>query len=123
MTNTGTVEATGTGTLDLQNATISGGTVKTVGSGDVIEATVGTSTIENTTSFSNAGDAGGQRRSGDLTGETITKPAADGDDNSRDGANGDSDATGHHRPAITAPITVDNGGTLDLENATITGGN
>src|SRR5208282_3408598 len=56
VTNTGTVEATGTdGIIDLLNATISGGTVKTVGSGDVIEATVDISTIESTTSFSNAG--------------------------------------------------------------------
>ncbi len=47
--NTGTVAATGTaGIIDLQSATISGGTVST-GSGDEIEATSGTSTISDAT--------------------------------------------------------------------------
>ena len=54
MINTGTVEAIGTdGIVDLQSVTITGGAVST-GTGDVIEATVGTNTISDGT-VNNAG--------------------------------------------------------------------
>ncbi len=56
VTNTGTVEATGTnGTLDLKNAAINGGSILTANSTDVIEATSGVSTISGTSSFINNG--------------------------------------------------------------------
>ena len=55
VTNTGTVEADdATSTIELESATISGGTVET-GADGVIEATSGTSTVENVTTFTNAG--------------------------------------------------------------------
>ena len=122
MTNTGTVEATGTGMLDLQNATISGGTVKTVGSGDVIEATVGTSTIENTTNFSNAGTLEANGGGLDLTGDTITNTGKLlATDNSLLVLNGDTIANSNG--GNNGTVEVDNGSTLDLESASITGGN
>ena len=72
MSNTGTVEATGTdGLIDLQNATIDGGTVST-GSGDEIEAAVGTSTIESTASFDNAGTLEANGAQLDLVSLTVT---------------------------------------------------
>ncbi len=96
VTNTGTVEATGTdGIIDLQNATIDGGTVST-GSGDAIEATVGTSTIENTINFSNAGTLAANGAQLDLGGLTVTNT-------------GTVEATGTE-------------GIIDLQNATIDGG-
>ena len=56
VTNTGTVEATGTsGNLNLKNVAINGGSVLTANSTDVIEATSGISTISGTSSFINNG--------------------------------------------------------------------
>src|SRR5208282_782624 len=97
VTNTGTVEATGTdGIIDLQNATISGGTVTTAAAGDVLEATVGTSTIESTTSFSNAGTLEADGATLDLVSLTVTNT-------------GTVEATGTD-------------GIIDLQNAVISGG-
>ena len=96
VSNTGTVEATGAaGLIDLQSATIDGGTVST-GSGDVIEATVGTSTIESTASFDNAGTLEADGAQLDLVSLTVSNT-------------GTVEATG------TA-------GLIDLQSATISGG-
>ena len=121
VTNTGTVEATGTeGIIDLQNATIDGGTVST-GSGDAIEATVGTSTIENTINFSNAGTLAANGAQLDLGGLTVTNTGTV----EATGTEGIIDLQNATIDAVTNTGTVEATGTegiIDLQNATIDGG-
>jgi Legume lectin domain/FecR protein len=99
VTNAGTVEATGGGVLNLQNATINGGSVLTAASTDVIEATSGVSTISGASSFINNGTLETLGAELDLVNTTLTN-------------NG----------SVVVDVTEGLSGTLKLENTAINGG-
>ncbi len=87
------------GTLNLQGATINGGTVSTAASTDVIEATSGTGTISGTSSFINNGTLETLGAELDLVNTTVTN-------------NG----------SIIVDLTEGLSGTLNPQGATINGG-
>ncbi len=121
-TNSGKLFVTGSGTIKLENATISGGAVDTTGAGDTVEATSGVNAIDNVASISNAGAlaANGGTLTIDLAGSFTNTGLVEATDDSLlvlsnlTLTNTDGVAIG--------TATVMNGSTLDLATATITKG-